>query len=178
MSGEKVVSPTKHVTFLGVDIDTNDCVLSSGADKLNMLHDKLKAFKQRQRATKVQLQSLAGSLNWACQVVRGGRFFLRRILDSIKPLRQAKHKTKLNAEFRKDLAWWLTFLSTFNGRQYYTDRHDHDVHVLTDACRTASGCFWAGDWHYSVFHADWPKVTAMHINYNYKRSLCCSLCGG
>ncbi len=163
VSWKKVVSPTKHVTFLGVDIDTNDCVLSLGADKLNMLHDKLKAFKQRQRATKVQLQSLAGSLNWACQVVRGGRFFLRRILDSIKPLRQAKHKTKLNAEFRKDLAWWLTFLSTFNGRQYYTDRHD--VHVLTDACCTASGCFWAGDWHYSVFHADWPKVTAMHINY-------------
>jgi len=91
------------------------------ADKL---HDKLKAFKHRQRATKVQLQSLAGSLNWACQVVRRGRFFLRRILDSIKPLRQAKHKPKLNAEFRKDLVWWLTFLSTFNGRQYYTDRHD------------------------------------------------------
>ena len=187
MSWKKVVSPTKHVTFLGVDIDTNDCVLSLGADKLNMLHDKLKAFKHRQRATKVQLQSLAGSLNWACQVVRGGRFFLRRILDSIKALRQAKHKTKLNAEFRKDLAWWLTFLSTLNGRQYYTDRHDvhvltdgrqyytdrhdvhvltdgrqyytdrHDVHVLTDACRTASGFFWAGDWHYSVFHADWHK---------------------
>ena len=68
------------MTFLGVDIDTNDCVLSLGADKLNMLHDKLKTFKHRQRATKVQLQSLAGSLNWACQVVRGGRFFLRRIL--------------------------------------------------------------------------------------------------
>ena len=163
VSWKKVVSPTKHVTFLGVDIDTNDCVLFLGADKLNMLHDKLKTFKHRQRATQVQLQSLAGSLNWACHVVRGGRFFLRRILDSIKPLRLAKHKTKLNAEFRKDLAWWLTFLSTFNGRQYYTDRHD--VHVLTDACCTASGCFWAGDWHYSVFHADWPKVTAMHINY-------------
>ena len=109
VSWKKVVSPTKHVTFLGVDIDTNDCVLSLRADKLNMLHDKLKAFKHWQRATKVQLQSLAGSLNWACQVVRGGRFFLRRILDSIKPLRQAKHKTKLNAEFRKDLACWLTF---------------------------------------------------------------------
>ena len=68
-------------------------------------------------------------------MVRGGRFFLRRILDSIKPLRQAKHKTKLNAG-RKDLAWWLTFLSTFNGRQYYTERHD--VHVLTFAARPAA----------------------------------------
>ena len=39
VSWKKVVSPTKHVTFLGVDIDTNDCVLSLGADKL-MLNDK------------------------------------------------------------------------------------------------------------------------------------------
>ena len=73
VSWEKGISPTKQVTFLGVDIDTKDCVLSLGADKLNMLHEKLKAFKHRQRATKMQLQSLAGSLNWACQVVRGGR---------------------------------------------------------------------------------------------------------
>ena len=51
-SWKKVVSPTKHVTFLDVDIDTNDCVLSLGADKLNMLHDKLKGFKHRQRATR------------------------------------------------------------------------------------------------------------------------------
>ena len=65
VSWNKVVSPAKNATFLGVDIDTNDCVLSAlGADKLrNMLHDQLKAFKS--------------------------------ILDSIKPLRQAKHKTKL-----------------------------------------------------------------------------------
>ena len=53
VSWKKVVSPTKHVTFLGVDIDTNDCVLFLVADKLNMLPDKLKAFKHRQRATKV-----------------------------------------------------------------------------------------------------------------------------
>ena len=137
MSWEKVVSPTKHVTFLGVDIDTNDCVLSLGTDKLTLLHDKLRAFKHRQRATEGQLQSLANSLNWACQAVRGGRFFLRRILDSIKPSRHAKHKTKLNAEFHKDLAWWLTFLCTFNGRRYYTDKYD--VHVLRDSCRTAMG---------------------------------------
>ena len=52
VSWKKVVSPTKHVTFLDVDIDTNDCVLSLGADKLNMQHDKLKGFKHRQRATR------------------------------------------------------------------------------------------------------------------------------
>ena len=39
------------------------------------------------------------------------------------------------------------------------------MQVLSDACCTASGCFWAGDWQYSVIYAEWPKVTAMHINY-------------
>ena len=63
------------MTFLDVDIDTNDCVLSFGADMLKLLLGKLKACKHRQRATKVQLQSLAGSLNWACQVVREAASF-------------------------------------------------------------------------------------------------------
>ena len=81
-----MVSPTKHVTFLGVDIDTNDCVLSLEPDKLNMLYGNLKAFKHRQRATKVQLQSLAGSLNWACQVVRVAASFSGTTWSVIKQM--------------------------------------------------------------------------------------------
>ena len=76
MSWTKVIGPTQHVTFLGVDIDTVECTLSLGHAKLSKLHGILKTFKAKQWATKVQLQSLAGSLNWACQVVRGGCFFL------------------------------------------------------------------------------------------------------
>ena len=163
VSWTKVVCPTQHVTFLGVDIDTTECTLSLGQDKLNKLHDKLRAFAGRRRATKVQLQSLAGSLNWACQVVRGGRFFLRRILDTIKVLRQAKHKAVLGEQFQKDLNWWLTYLDICNGTRYYNEHADE--HVLTDACRVASGCFYNGDWQYSVFHTDWPRAASMHINY-------------
>ena len=58
VSWKKVVSPTKYVTFLGVGIDTNDCVLSLGADKLNILHDKLKAFKHRQSRQKCNCRAL------------------------------------------------------------------------------------------------------------------------
>ena len=41
--------------------------------------------KTKRRASKVQLQSLAGSLSWPCQVFRGGRVFLRHIVDTIQP---------------------------------------------------------------------------------------------
>ena len=76
MSWTKVIGPTQHVTFLGVDFDTVQCTLSLGYGKLRKVHGIPKTFKAKQWATKVQLQSLAGSLNWACQVVRGGCFFL------------------------------------------------------------------------------------------------------
>ena len=69
----------------------------------------------------------------------------------------------LNGQFHKDLNWWLTYLDVCNGRQYYSDHAEE--HVLTDACKLASGCFWAGDWRYSTFHVDWPLAVPMHINY-------------
>ena len=52
VSWKKWLVLTKQVTFLGIDLDMNDCVLSLGANKLKLLHDKLTAFKHRQRATK------------------------------------------------------------------------------------------------------------------------------
>lgn len=85
------------------------------------------------------MQSLAWSLNWACQVVRGGKFFLRRILDAIKPLREQRHKTSLTVEFHADLAWWLTFLRIFNKTVYF-DRTTTE-HVFVDACNVAAGAF-------------------------------------
>ena len=75
MSWTKVIGPTQHVTFLGVDIDISDCTLSLGHEKLSKLHGILETFEAKRRAAKGQLQALAGSLNWACRVVRGGRFF-------------------------------------------------------------------------------------------------------
>ena len=69
--------------------------------KTAKLHGILKTFKAKWRATKVLLQSLAGSLNWACQVVRGGCFFLWCIVDIIKPLLQAGYKTMLNDQFQE-----------------------------------------------------------------------------
>lgn len=68
----------------------------------------------------------------------------------------------LNGQFHKDLNWWLTYLDVCNGRQYYSDHAEE--YVLTDACKVASGCFWAGDWHYSAFHVDEPLAAPMHIN--------------
>ena len=91
------------LTFLGVEIDTTSSTPSLGKDKLQQLQQQLQHFGTRKRASKQQLQSLAGSLNWACQAIREGRFFLRRILDTLQPLQQQRHKARLSADFKQDV---------------------------------------------------------------------------
>jgi hypothetical protein len=163
ISWRKVVGPTQCLTFLGVQINTNTCSLSLGSDKLQQLKAQLQRFSNRKRATRKQLESLCGTLNWASYVVRGGRFFLRRILDLIKPLHQQQHKIRLSQAFYVDLQWWLSYVCVFNGTVYYHDKPSH--HIFVDACNVSTGAFYQGDWLYSPFHCDLPAATGLHINY-------------
>jgi hypothetical protein len=66
-------------------------------------------IKVCKRASKKQLQSLAGKLNWAPAVIRGGRVFLHRIIDCITSLERDWHKILLKGEVLADIAWWRKF---------------------------------------------------------------------
>lgn len=171
ISYKKVVGPTQRITFLGITIDTKNNTLTLSDDKIKHLKQQLIDFQSKKRASKQQLQSLAGSLNYACQAIRGGRFFLRRILDTIKPLKQQRHKAILSASLYKDMQWWLSFLSVFNGKVYYNESSPEHIHV--DACNSAAGVFWRGDWYYFVFHCDQPAASVLHINY---KEICAVIC--
>ncbi len=163
ISWKKVVGPCQSIEFLGVLIDSVSCTASLSEVKLAKLYAKLQGFNRKTRASKRQLQSLAGSLNWACQVIQGGRYFLRRILDSIQQLKLGSHKCKLSSEFRKDLQWWLCYLHTFNGVLYYRQVGRAVVH--TDACNEGAGIFVGGEWHYVNWKRDFPRLADLHINY-------------
>ena len=99
----KLVAPCTKLTFLGKDIDTVACNLTLPQEKLVVLRKILSEWKHKSRATKQQLQSLAGELNFAARVVRGGRTFLRRILNCINKLKKCSHKTKLGGAAKRTL---------------------------------------------------------------------------
>ena len=59
----KIVDPTQKLVFLGVQIDALAGILSLKAEKLSELVDLLENFKERKRASRNQLESLAGKLS-------------------------------------------------------------------------------------------------------------------
>lgn len=163
ISWSKVEGPTQGITFLGIHIDSVNFTLELPPKKLGELRDCVRSFRGRKRASCKALQQLAGKLNWACQVVRGGRTYLRRILDTLRPLRKSHHKAKLSSDFQADITWWSKFLSVFNGRYLaLTYAPTHEIYM--DACNSGSGFANDWDWAYVNFEADMPEVTHWHIN--------------
>ena len=72
---KKVVDPSIRITFLGIEIDSIAMCLRLPDEKLIQVRHELSLFLNRKRASKRQLQSLAGKLNFCASVVHGGRVF-------------------------------------------------------------------------------------------------------
>ena len=92
------------IFFLGVLLDTVQCTMSLPEAKLETILNFLLEFSLLVRASKRQLQVLAGKLNWACRIVYGGRTFFRSILDQINQLNSLNAKVKFNKGFYADLS--------------------------------------------------------------------------
>ena len=83
------------------------------ADKLSRLKDLLAHWSLRKSCRRQQLESLIGTLQHACRVVKPGRAFLRRAIDLLRNTGATKghHHLPLNREFRADLQWGRRSLS-------------------------------------------------------------------
>ena len=82
---QKVVDPTQSLVFLGIQLDTIEMTMCIPYSKLVQIKG-LALFSTRRRASKRQLQSLIGLLNWAASLVFGGRVFPRRLIDVLRTL--------------------------------------------------------------------------------------------
>ena len=149
-AGKRLFLQAKHVTFLGIELDFTTMSLRLLSEKLDHLNTLVTSFSNKVSASKHQLQSLEGSLNFACHVVHGGRTFLHRVIDGINKLRLPSHCSRLSMQFRTDLLWWKTFLITFNGRGMMLDfrqpvyiQTDASFHGFGDVC---SDNWFAGSW--------------------------------
>ena len=172
VSWKKVVSPCQRVTFLGIKLDSTTMCVRLPSDKLERLNSLITSFSNKVSASKRQLQSLAGSLNFACHVVHGGRTFLRRVIDSINKLKRPSHRTRLSSQFRDDILWWKNSLVAFNGRSMMLDFRQ-PVYVQTDASFCGFGAVCSDDW----FAGSWSECLDPKLHISRPLSAHCSHAG-
>ena len=107
---KKGSSPATKTTFLGICIDSVKMNLSLPEDKIVKLMSLIEELQGARRATKKQLERLAGLLAHFSSVIRGGRTFCRRVYDLFATCRKGS-SVALSEEIRLDLSWWRSFNS-------------------------------------------------------------------
>ena len=160
----KVLGPSQQMTFLAIGLNSTDMTLRLPQDKLCDIRRCLVGISQAPKVTKRQFQSLIGKLNWATQVIHGGRFHLRRLLDRISGLRYPSHRTRVTCNMRADIAWWLGFMDCFNGLTKMVNTRP-TAPLAIDACSEAAGANYMGHMLYTPWKKCWPDAAPLHINY-------------
>ena len=143
VSPEKLEGPSQTITFLGIEIDSITMEARLPKDKLDTLSSTISEWLTKTTATQRELQSLIGQLNFACKVVRSGRSFLRRLIDtaSAAPSPECAIPISPTSPLRLDLNWWHHFLSRWNGTTILLPPRPRQpsITIYTDACNTGYG---------------------------------------
>ena len=145
----KVVDATPEIQFLGIILDSERFELRISEDRLQDTLDELHLWKARKCARKRDILSLIGKLTFISRVVKSGRSFIRRMIETSKKVKHLHHRVRLDKSFRADVDWWLTFLPHWNGVAMFPDVHwttDDDLQLYTDASNIAVGAYLDGAW--------------------------------
>ena len=162
---DKLEGPAQCLTFLGIELDTQAGVMRLPADKLSRIRDLLERWSLRKVCRRQELESLIGTLQHACRVIKPGRAFLRRAIDLLRipSASRGHHHLRLNREFRADLLWWKTFAVHWNGISLFPCPPQPTRSVTSDA----SGGWGCGAWSGSSwFQLEWPAAAReYHISF-------------
>ena len=104
------------MTFLGIEIDTNEGCLRLPENKLRRLCELLREWSHKRACTKRELLSLVGLLHHADTVVKPRRMFVWRLIDLSAILKKLHFHVRLNKEARSDIWWWVRFIERCNGQ--------------------------------------------------------------
>ncbi|XP_068761877.1 uncharacterized protein [Montipora capricornis] len=175
----KTFAPATSLEFMGILLDSTTMEARLPLDKLIRAKQALQQWLHRKSATLKELQSLIGTLQFACRVVAPGRAFLQRIISLTKGITNSRWHIKLNGEFRKDISMWLTFLTHWNGVSLFLGGDvlsSPDLQLFTDASGSHGyGGYRNGEWFQAPrlpqhllnptmgISIDWQELFAIYI---------------
>ena len=104
VKSEKTVRPATTVVLHGIEVDTVAMSLRLPQDKLQEARHKVLSLSKRKSVTLKELQSVLGTLSFACRAIVPGRAFLRRLFALTKGVSSPSFHIRLTREARRDLS--------------------------------------------------------------------------
>ena len=152
----KEEGPSEVITFLGIVIDSIKMEIRLPQQKLEELRSTLRKWRGMRSCRRRDLESIVGSLNHACKVVRPGRAFKRRLLDLMTTVKRGDRRVRLNQEARADLEWWFQLGLNWNGTSLMglVSETPHET-MLSDA---SGGWGCAATWNGRWFQLNWKEA--------------------
>ncbi|KAM4807895.1 uncharacterized protein WCC33_000858 [Rhinophrynus dorsalis] len=157
---DKTVWPCTRLSFLGIEIDTEE-------EKCRLPRDKVvkarQLVQQARKAKKLELgkvQELLGVLNFACRVIPMGRVFNRRLERATAGVSKRHFKVRLTRHLRADLEVWDRFLQDFNGVCLWRkpEQTNEELQLFTDAAGAVGfGAYFEGSWCAQKWPPHWAQ---------------------
>ena len=139
LAKDKTHPPATKMEWLGYEFDSELMQITIPHQKMQEVLQELARWEDAQWATKTQLQSLAGKLNFIGNCVRPARRFMNRILHTLRQANLAP-RVRLSPEFMKDVAWFTLFARKFN-RKLLIEPKKSCITFECDACPKGCGGF-------------------------------------
>ena len=138
ISEANLTAPTTKIVCLGIEIDSVRASMSIPPGKLEEILHACQSFSKLSYFSKRQLQSVIGSLMFIHKVVKPARYFINRLLDTLRNMNGSK--TRMNEAVKRDINWFLLFVEHFNGTTTSMHKRLYCSDVIElDACLTGLG---------------------------------------
>lgn len=140
LSPEKVFWGSTKLTVLGIELDSIAQTASISLDKKNKLIGLCKQILTQKKASLLDMQKIAGHLQFVVQIAPHGKAFMRRLYDGVRSrYKHPHHQKKISKEIRRELEWWSHTLSNWNGVTLLQPSPLKAIHIWTDACPRGLG---------------------------------------
>ena len=151
---DKIIPPTTRIEFLGVTFDSQTMTMEVTPERVKDMLTELNSWTTKNSATRKELESLIGKLQFTSKCVKPGRTFISRLIQWLRTMNR-EHKYTILTEARKDIAWWGQFLQQHNGVSilWLTKIPKVDKVITTDVCPKGYG----GICGQQYFHAEFPQ---------------------
>jgi hypothetical protein len=141
-----------RVEILGVLLDTDLMLAVLSDERRGHVVALLSDWLSRSVASRSELESLAGLLNWLCFVVPNGRAFLGRVISMLHSTRRTAGTLAVTDAIRQDLRFWHEVLcdKDWKGEALFLDEKwiaADDLALFTDACLLGHGALCGQDWY-------------------------------